>query len=107
MLEKVHKKPSINISVLSVPRLVKLNNFFGQYPKEAVFQNLYSLYIHVIRPKRRKYHEVFLPAQYSNFAPSFALLKNEVNIRGFSRYSVVASHKTSDFHSQSFLVDFT
>ena len=63
MLEKVDKKPSINISVFPVPRMVKLDNFFGQYPQGAVSKNLYSLYIHVLRPKRLKYNKAFLPAQ--------------------------------------------
>ena len=30
-LEEVYQQPSINISFLPAPQLVKMNNFFGQY----------------------------------------------------------------------------
>ena len=37
-LEEVDKKPSIIISVLPVPQLVRLNNFFAQYLQGSCFQ---------------------------------------------------------------------
>ena len=51
--------------------------------KVTVLKNLYNLYIHVIRPQRRRNNKVFLPPQKSNFALLLALLKNDLNKRGF------------------------
>ena len=31
MLEEVGEQPSMNISFLPMPQLIKMNNFFGQY----------------------------------------------------------------------------
>ena len=46
MLEEVNQQPSINISFLSVPEVVKMNNFFGQYLQGDCFQkqSVVSLY---------------------------------------------------------------
>ena len=38
-LEEIDQKPTINISVLPVPQLVKMNNLFGQYLQDGCFQN--------------------------------------------------------------------
>ena len=44
-LEEVDHQPSINISFLPVPQLIKMNNFFGQYLQEDCFgKPLWSLY---------------------------------------------------------------
>ena len=51
--------------------------------KVTVLKNLYSLYIHVIRLKRRKKNKVFLSPLQSIFSLSLALLKHDLNKRGF------------------------
>ena len=39
-----------------------MNNFFDQY-LQGVLENLYGLYINVIRPQMRKNHKVSLTSQ--------------------------------------------
>ena len=50
MLKEVDQKHFINISVLPVPHLVKMNSLFGQYLQDGCLQKPFCLYIHVIRP---------------------------------------------------------
>ena len=62
-LEEVDQQSSINNSFLSVPQLVKVNNFFGQYLQGDCFEKILYFYYILIRPLIRKNNKVFLPPQ--------------------------------------------
>ena len=60
-----------------------LTLIFASTSEVTVLKNLYSLYIHVIRPQRRKNNKVLLPPQKSNFTLQLALVKRDLNKQGF------------------------
>ena len=94
-----------------MPQLIKMNNFFGQYLQVDCFEKPpYSLYS-CHQSIETKEQQGFFPPQESNFALSLALLKHEVNKRGFIfedvRWWSVADLATlihSDSHFSSYLV---
>ena len=65
-LEQFDRQHFINIGFLPMPHLVKRTTFLVSTSKVTVLKNLYSLYIHVIRPKRRRSNKFFLPPHKSN-----------------------------------------
>ena len=74
----------------------------------TVLKNLYSLYIYVIRPKRRKNNKIFfhLNKQTLLVVDSIETWDKQARFY-FRRYSAMAFHKLSQFSSRVFIFDFT
>ena len=80
-----------------------LTLIFASTSEVTVLKNLYSLYIHVIRLQRRKKNTVLLPPQKPNFTLQLALVKRDLNKRGFI-FEVIRRWSVNLIHRYSYLI---
>ena len=104
-MEEIHQQPSIKISVLPVPRLVEINNLFGQCLEGGSFRKLLkSLY---------PCHQTIESVAQSGFSSTSKNYWSSIGTWGertrfyFSRYSVMTCHKLSHFNSRVFTLYFS
>ena len=85
----------------------KWTTFLVSISKKTVLENLYGLYIHDIRPKRRKNNKVFSSTSIIKFLSIVGSIEtwSKQSRFYFLRYSAVACHKLSHLiHGYSYLV---
>ena len=78
-MEEIHQQPSIKISVLPVPRLVEINNLFGQCLEGGSFRKL----LKSLCPCHQTIESVAQSGFSSTSKIIGVLLEHEVNAQGF------------------------
>ena len=94
---------------MSVLKLFKMNNFFGQYLRGDCFEkSLYSLYPchQIMETKKQEGFSSTSIIKHHSIAGSAKTWGEQTRFY-FWRYSVVVCHKLTHFNSQAFIFSFT
>ena len=102
-LEEVDQQPSVNISFLPVSQLFKMNSFWSVPPRWLSWKTSYPCYQTI----ETEGQQGFSLTSVIKLTLSLALLKHEVNERGFVFEGFgVTCHKLNHFNSRVFILDF-